>query len=137
MCQALHIPLHHLLYAYNYVVYIKVLVYAARNQLLFEKYQTRQNTMPIYANKLLFIFALFKNSLFLYESKMWVYRPDSRYYCLFILWHEMNTFHELSTHCVSSNLVPPLSCAPYKTFKTTQMESCLHINWCKQWCQTE
>ena len=72
MCQALHIPLHHLLYAYNYVVYIKVLVYAARNQLLFEKYQTRQNTMPIYANKLLFIFALFKNSLFLYESKIWV-----------------------------------------------------------------
>ena len=68
MCQALHIPLHHLLYACNYVVYIKVLVYAARNQLLFEKYQTRQNTMPIYANKLLFIFALFKNSLFLYES---------------------------------------------------------------------
>ena len=72
MCQALHIPLHHLLYAYNYVVYIKVLVYAARNQLLFEKYQTRQNTMPIYANKLLFIFALFKNSIFLYESKMLV-----------------------------------------------------------------
>ena len=72
MCQALHIPLHHLLYAYNYVVYIKVLLYAARNQLLFEKYQTRQNTMPIYANKLLFIFALFKNSIFLYESKMLV-----------------------------------------------------------------
>ena len=70
MCQALHIPLHHLLYAYNYAVYIKVLVYAAHSQLLFEKYQTRQNTMPIYANKLLFIFALFKNSLFLYDSKM-------------------------------------------------------------------
>ena len=72
MCQALHIPLHYLLCAYNYVVYIKVLVYAARNQLLFEKYQTRQNTMPIYANKILFIFALCKNRLFLYESKMWV-----------------------------------------------------------------
>ena len=37
-------------------------------------------------------------------SKAIKYGPDSRYYCLFILWHEMNTFHELSTHCVSSNL---------------------------------